>query len=85
MRAKFEKIDIFQFYGITGPNPTVKKIEANLWFSIFGKSLKIQMAAIFGESKFFGKLPKIHCLDTLWFENFDEIGLSHMVQEIEAN
>ena len=27
----------------------VKKIEANLCFSIFGKSSKIQMAAIFGE------------------------------------
>ena len=79
------KFDIFQFYGITGPNPTVKTIEANLCFSSFGKSLKIQMAAIFGESKIFGKLPKIHCLDTLWVENFDEIALSCMVQEIEAN
>ena len=36
----------------------VKKIEANLCFSISGKSLKIQMAVIFGESKIFGKLPK---------------------------
>ena len=43
------------------------------------------MAAIFGESKIFGKLPKIHCLDTLWFENFDEIARSRMVQEIEGN
>ena len=75
----------FQFYGITGPNPTVKKIEANLCYFIFGKSLKIQMAAIFEESKIFGKLPKIHCLDTLWVENFDEIALSRMVKEIEAN
>ena len=43
------------------------------------------MAAIFGESKFFFKLPKVHCLDTLWVENFDEIALSHTVKEIEAN
>ena len=33
----------------------------------------------------FGKLPKIHCLDTLWVENFDKIALSRMVKEIEAN
>ena len=33
----------------------------------------------------FGKLPSVHCLDTLWVENFDEIALSHTVKEIEAN
>ena len=43
------------------------------------------MAAIFGEGKFFLKLPRVHCSDTLWVENFDEIALSHMVKEIEAN
>ena len=43
------------------------------------------MAAIFGESKIFRKLPKIHCLDILWVENFDEIALSRTVKEIEAN
>ena len=31
------------------------------------------------------KLPRVHCLDTLWVENFDEIALSHTVEEIEAN
>ena len=31
---------------------TVKKIEANLCFSIFGKKRKFKMAAIFGERKF---------------------------------
>ena len=40
------------------------------------------MAAIFGEGKIFGKL---HSLDTLWVENFDEITLSRTVKEIEAN
>ena len=43
------------------------------------------MAAIFGESKFFWKLPIVHFLDTLWVENFNKIALSHTVKEIEAN
>ena len=42
------------------------------------------MAAIFGEGKIFGKLPRVHSLDTLWVENFDEIALCHMVKEIQA-
>ena len=32
-----------------------------------------------------GKLQRVHSLDTLWVENFDEIALSRMVKEIEAN
>ena len=43
------------------------------------------MAAIFGEGKIFGKLPRAQCSDTLWVENFDEIALSGTVKEIEAN
>ena len=43
------------------------------------------MATIFGEGKIFGKLQRVHCLDTLWVENFDEIALSHTVKEIEGN
>ena len=43
------------------------------------------MAAIFGEGKIFGKLQRVHYLDTLSVENFDEIALSHTVKEIEAN
>ena len=43
------------------------------------------MAAIFGEGKIFGKLQRLHFLDTLWVENFDEIALSRTVKEIEAN
>ena len=43
------------------------------------------MAAIFGEGKIFWKLQRLHLLDTLWVENFDEIALSCTVKEIEAN
>ena len=43
------------------------------------------MAAIFGEGKIFGKLPRVQFSDTLWVENFDEIALSGTVKEIEAN
>ena len=43
------------------------------------------MAAIFGEGKFFFKLPRVQCSDTPWVENFDEIALSRTVKEIEAN
>ena len=64
---------------------TVKEIEANLCFAIFGKNSKIKMAAIFGEGKIFGKLQRLHSLDTLWVENFAEIALSRTVKEIEAN
>ena len=42
------------------------------------------MAAIFGVGKIFGKLQRLHSLDTLWVENFDEIALSRTVKEIEA-
>ena len=43
------------------------------------------MAAIFGEGQIFWKLQRVHSLDTLWVENFDEIALSRTVKEIEAN
>ena len=43
------------------------------------------MAAIFGEGKIFWKLQRVHSLDTLCVENFDEIALSRTVKEIEAN
>ena len=77
---------------------TVKEIEANLCFAIFGKNSKIQNGRHFsqkfenskwppflGRGKFLGKLQRVHSLDTLWVENFDEIALSRMVKEIEAN
>ena len=37
-----------------------------------------------GRGKFFENC-RLHSLDTLWVENFDEIALSRMVKEIEAN
>ena len=43
------------------------------------------MAAIFGESKIFFKLPIVLLSDTLWVENFDKIALSRTVKEIKAN
>ena len=30
-------------------------------------------------------MQRVHSLDTLWIENFDEIALSRTVKEIEAN
>ena len=65
---------------------TVKEIEANLCVLPFlAKIRKFKMAAIFGEGKIFGKLQRLHCLDTWCVENFAEIALSRTVKEIEAN
>ena len=38
-----------------------------------------------GRGKYFGKLQRLHSLDTLCVENFAEIALSRTVKEIEAN
>ena len=38
-----------------------------------------------GRGNSFEKLRRVHSLDTLWVENFDEIALSRTVKEIEAN
>ena len=64
---------------------TVKEIEGNLCFAIFGKNSKIQNGCHFWGGENFGKLQRLHSLDTLWVENFDEIALSRTVKEIEAN
>ena len=53
----------------------VKKIEANSCFSIFGKNLKIQNGRHFWEKEIFLKIARVHFLDTLWVENFNEITL----------
>ena len=63
---------------------TVKEIEANSCFAIFGKIRKFKIVAIFGEGKFFWKLLRVHLSDNLWVENFDEIALSRTVKEIEV-
>ena len=62
----------------------VKEIKAILCFSIFGKNSKIQNGRHFWEGEIFLKLARLHSLDTLWIENFDEIALSRTVKEIEA-
>ena len=64
---------------------TVKEIEVNFCFSIFGKNSKIQNGRHFWEEENFFKMPRVHCLATLWVENFDEIVLCRTVKEIEAN
>ena len=50
-----------------------QKFENSKWLSFLGRE------------KFFFKLPRVQCSDTLWIENFDEIAPSHTVKEIEAN
>ena len=64
---------------------TVKGIEAILYFAILGKNSKIQNGRHMWEEENFWKLPRVHSLDDLWVENFDEIALSRTVKEIEAN
>ena len=60
-------------------------VKAICVFPFWAKIRKFKMAAICGEGKIFGTLQRVHFLDTLWVENFDEIALSRMVKEIEAN
>ena len=64
---------------------TVKEIEANLCFAIFGKNSKIQNGRHFRGGEIFFKIAKNTMLKYLWVENFDEIALSRMVKEIEGN
>ena len=64
---------------------TVKEIEGNLCFAIFGKNSKIQNGHHFWGGENFLNFQRVHSLDTLWVENFDEIALSHTVKEIEGN
>ena len=65
---------------------TVKEIEANLCFAIFGKNSKIQNGRHFWGGENILKIAKIALqLDTLCVENFAEIALSRTVKEIEAN
>ena len=63
----------------------VKEIEAILCFAIFGKNSKNQNGRHFWGGENFFKLQRVHSLDTLWVENFDEIALSRTGKEIEAN
>ena len=60
-------------------------VKASLCFSILGKNSKIQNGHHFWGGENFLENCRVHSLDTLWVENFDEIALSHTVKEIEAN
>ena len=62
----------------------VKEIESILCFAILGKNSKIQNGCHMWEEENFENC-RVHCSDTLWVENFDEITLSRMVKEIETN
>ena len=64
---------------------TVKEIEANLCFAIFGKNSKIQNGRHFWGGENFLKIAKTTMLRYPVGENFDEIALSRTVKEIEAN
>ena len=64
---------------------TVKEIEANLCFAIFGKNSKNQNGRHFWGGENFLKIAKSTFLRYPVVENFDEIALSRTVKEIEAN
>ena len=64
---------------------TVKEIEGNLCFAIFGKNSKIQNGRHFWGGENFLKMARVEFSDTLRVENFAEIALSRTVKEIEAN
>ena len=64
---------------------TVKEIEANLCFAIFGKNSKIQNGHHFWGGENCLKIAKSTALIYLWVENFDKIALSRTVKEIQAN
>ena len=64
---------------------TVKEIEANLCFSIFGKNSKIQNGHHFWGGENFLKIAKTTMLRYPVGKNFDEIAQSRTVKEIEAN
>ena len=64
---------------------TVKEIEANLCFAIFGKNSKIQNGCHFWEEENFLKIAKSTFLRYPVGRKFDEIALSCTVKEIEAN
>ena len=51
----------------------------------WAKFENLKWPPILGEGKIFLKLPRVRCSDTPWVETFDEITLSRMVKEIEAN
>ena len=80
---KIAKITFLR-YPVGRKSRTVKEIEANLCFAIFGKNSKIQNGRHFWGGENFLKIAKITFLTYPVGENFDEIALSRTVKEIEA-
>ena len=64
---------------------TVKEIEANLCFAIFGNNPKIQNGRHFWGGEIFLKITKNTLTRYPVGRKFDEIALSRTVKEIEAN
>ena len=64
---------------------TVKEIEANSCFAIFGKNSKIQNGRHFWEGENFLKIAKRRMLKYPVGRKLDEIALSRTVKAIEAN
>ena len=64
---------------------TVKEIEADWCFAIFGKNSKIQNGRHFWGGENFWKIAKIALLRYPVRRKFCEIALSRTVKEIEAN
>ena len=66
---------------------TAKEISKFVFFHFWQKFENSKWPPYVGRGKFFWKLPslRVHFLDTLWIENFDEIALSRTVKEIETN
>ena len=64
---------------------TVKEIEANFCFSIFGKNSKIQNGCHFWVEEIFLKIAKSTLHRYPVGRNFVEIALSRTVKEMEAN
>ena len=54
-------------------------------FCHFGQKFENSNGRHFWGGENFGKIARVHSLDTLWVENFAEIALSRTVKEIEAN
>ena len=55
---------------------TVQETEV---INVFAFLAKIQNGCHFWGEEIFFENCRVHCLDTLWVENFDEIALSHKV------
>ena len=60
-------------------------IEGNRRFFHFWQKFENSKWPPFWGEEIFRKLSIVHCLNTLWVENFNKIALSRTVKEIEEN